>query len=562
MHARVITTAVLVLTLLAGSGVLADAGTEVAPPPEGGMPADVPFDHWAYDAVADMYDAGLLEGYPDGTFQGENNLTRYEFAMALARTLWYVKTMKPGPKGDKGEVGDKGEKGETGDTGPAGPAGPKGETGDKGATGDRGPTGATGPNGEKGDKGDKPSPDEVDAAIRRVFEGMDLATQDDLNEAIDKLTGEVKSQFEDLEADIAELQDGIDALDARVLTLEEAPDDVTGSISMDAGTAWATLATSLPRVRNGIFNSLETVVQVHKKINSNTSATVVLFENLNNGVGVTPRTFALPDEAYVTVRDTDIFDIDQDLVIGRQYVGYGYGLTWNNDSWSIDGVRFINRDWDFETDLFVGTKFNDIVTVLRIADDIGDHFNAGITYVANPIGGTFLTPRYGLDVTVLAGEHTIYGEVAWDSNISWLIPAAALLDVQVINDGDWDIHLGGSYVHWGYAAADPATLLTPYTRAWGNEPYAGFWYQRLMTPLAFSRGEATAYLRATFHDDSRDWRFGYIQSSVRGNSLASVGTDIPIGGDFDLNVDVAQTLFGWVGNPPRTLLRMGVSFGF
>ncbi|MBD3173850.1 MAG: hypothetical protein GF320_01615, partial [Armatimonadia bacterium] len=54
----------------------------------GPVPPDVPWDHWAYDAIAELYDAGLLEGYPDGTFKGENNLTRYEFAMALARLLW------------------------------------------------------------------------------------------------------------------------------------------------------------------------------------------------------------------------------------------------------------------------------------------------------------------------------------------------------------------------------------------------------------------------------------------------------------------------------------------
>jgi hypothetical protein len=46
---------------------------------------DVPDSHWAYDAVEYLKDKGLVEGYPDGTFQGDKMLTRYEFAMVVAR---------------------------------------------------------------------------------------------------------------------------------------------------------------------------------------------------------------------------------------------------------------------------------------------------------------------------------------------------------------------------------------------------------------------------------------------------------------------------------------------
>ena len=66
----------------------ADWDTGVTMVAGGPVPPDVPWDHWAYDAIAELYDAGLLEGYPDGTFKGKNNLTRYEFAVALARLLW------------------------------------------------------------------------------------------------------------------------------------------------------------------------------------------------------------------------------------------------------------------------------------------------------------------------------------------------------------------------------------------------------------------------------------------------------------------------------------------
>ncbi|MBO4548512.1 MAG: S-layer homology domain-containing protein [Abditibacteriota bacterium] len=49
--------------------------------------ADVPRDHWAYDAVSELESLGLVIGYPDGEFKGKRTLTRYEFAMVLARLL-------------------------------------------------------------------------------------------------------------------------------------------------------------------------------------------------------------------------------------------------------------------------------------------------------------------------------------------------------------------------------------------------------------------------------------------------------------------------------------------
>ncbi len=49
--------------------------------------ADVPADHWAYDAVTTLAAVGLVEGYPDGTYGGTRMMTRYEAAMVFARTL-------------------------------------------------------------------------------------------------------------------------------------------------------------------------------------------------------------------------------------------------------------------------------------------------------------------------------------------------------------------------------------------------------------------------------------------------------------------------------------------
>ena len=42
--------------------------------------SDVPADHWAYDAVSQLASDGVIEGYGDTTFRGNQNITRYEMA--------------------------------------------------------------------------------------------------------------------------------------------------------------------------------------------------------------------------------------------------------------------------------------------------------------------------------------------------------------------------------------------------------------------------------------------------------------------------------------------------
>ncbi|MDD7073070.1 MAG: S-layer homology domain-containing protein, partial [Dialister sp.] len=49
--------------------------------------SDVTADDWAYQAVSDLSAQGVVEGYPDGTFKGERNMTRYELAQIVARLM-------------------------------------------------------------------------------------------------------------------------------------------------------------------------------------------------------------------------------------------------------------------------------------------------------------------------------------------------------------------------------------------------------------------------------------------------------------------------------------------
>lgn len=49
--------------------------------------SDVSTSDWSYRAVSSLSEQGIVEGYPDGTFRGKTNITRYEFAKVIARLM-------------------------------------------------------------------------------------------------------------------------------------------------------------------------------------------------------------------------------------------------------------------------------------------------------------------------------------------------------------------------------------------------------------------------------------------------------------------------------------------
>jgi hypothetical protein len=60
--------------------------------------ADVPTDHWAFDAIAELAAKGIIEGFPDGTFKGDRGVSRYEVAIIVARILARIEAIKiPAP---------------------------------------------------------------------------------------------------------------------------------------------------------------------------------------------------------------------------------------------------------------------------------------------------------------------------------------------------------------------------------------------------------------------------------------------------------------------------------
>ena len=79
---REITTMKKILALAAVAALTAGVSAYAANPF-----SDVTPDDWAFQAVSDLSAQGVVEGYPDGTFKGERNMTRYELAQIVARLM-------------------------------------------------------------------------------------------------------------------------------------------------------------------------------------------------------------------------------------------------------------------------------------------------------------------------------------------------------------------------------------------------------------------------------------------------------------------------------------------
>jgi len=290
----------------------------------------VPFDHWAYDAVQELVDQGIIIGYPDGTFKGDRAMTRYEFAAAIARMLDVLDNQAGG-------VGPKGE------TGAQGPAGAAGQVGVAGAKGDTGPAGA-------------PGKDAVidEAAIAAI---------------VNKLMDEFKDELADVRKDLDYLTDDVYDLGDRVTYLEEA-------MKGPKAFGWLDYRIGLSGDLDAeyYFDNLTAVVGIEGQITDDVSGCIALkvrdtwdgwTEISMPAPYASPRSSIVPmvdgrvdeeiwlDEAYITF-SRGAFPAGTHTV-GRQYFSMGPGLLIDNQRSSIQGWR-----WQ-ATDLF-GSPFDfDIV---------------------------------------------------------------------------------------------------------------------------------------------------------------------------------------------------------
>ncbi|HEY3416585.1 MAG TPA: S-layer homology domain-containing protein [Armatimonadota bacterium] len=159
--------------------------------------SDVPANHWAAAAVAELAQVGVFEGTNLAKFDGRRPMTRYEVAVALARMLTYVQ--KQGTGGGNVTVdqirnlilndqavrnalrGPAGAQGVAGAVGPVGATGAAGAIGPAGQIGPAGPAGATGP---VGPAGPGLSPEEL-AAMRNLLK--------EFGPEINQIRGDIRS---------------------------------------------------------------------------------------------------------------------------------------------------------------------------------------------------------------------------------------------------------------------------------------------------------------------------------------------------------------------------------
>jgi ribosomal protein S25 len=87
------------MALIIGLIVLGTSGlTQADGPADAGgstLFADVPAGHWALASLQFLAERGVIEGLPNGQFQGDRAPSRYEVAVMLARALQYLEGQVP-----------------------------------------------------------------------------------------------------------------------------------------------------------------------------------------------------------------------------------------------------------------------------------------------------------------------------------------------------------------------------------------------------------------------------------------------------------------------------------
>lgn len=156
--------------------------------------ADVPANHWAYEAVNKLVAAGIIKGYPDGTYGGQRTLTRYEIAVIVARVLEDIEAQRDVLAAKVDKAADSLSKGEAKDV-----------------------TAIVMALLEK----NKPEVPEVE-----LPEGLTEQQAEEVVQLIKALTFEFKPELEDLGASIDAIAADVADLDSRVAALEAQPEPV------------------------------------------------------------------------------------------------------------------------------------------------------------------------------------------------------------------------------------------------------------------------------------------------------------------------------------------------
>lgn len=345
----------------------------------------VPFDHWAYDAVDQLVQKGIIIGYPDGTFKGDRAMTRYEFAMAISRLLDVVQA-KQGPQGPKGD---------TGPMGAAGGAGAAGAMGAKGAIGNAGPTGPSG------------TIDEAKIAA-----------------LVKKLCDEFAAELKDLRGDVDALTDDVADLTDRVAYLEELAkgpkvfgwiDYRTALVGSDVDFRFAT-------------DNMTAMLGVQGRITPDLTGRVALkVRDTDSPINLPSGAYPLPargDSSLIPFipgwRGAEQIWLDEAVLVansrfltpatwsfGRQFQSYGMGLAVNNERMSQQGVRLQMND-----------VFNSGVNLDLFGGGVASFLTFPVAPFSDPYNNA-TAPWDGRNDIYVSGR-AAYSRPSWTLGFNWL----------------------------------------------------------------------------------------------------------------------------------------------
>jgi hypothetical protein len=420
-----------------GRAIEAEYAPRVTPPraqvgpqrcPEGRGPALVPATHWAYDAVKQLQDRGILIGYPDGGMYGDCAMTRYEFAMAISRLLDELdKKAQPGEQGPQGEPGLPGEKG---------PPGPDGEPGEKGPPGDCEPC----------------SEEDIMAIIRRLCK-------------------EFEDELQGLGDDVGRLEADVIALGERVGALERRRPEpiVTGYLDYRLGLCSEIdldheFDALIAKIGIEGYISDEAYGRIALKTSDSTQPLAALGIEVGEGPPVARPPGSRPDgqlgylaedvyldEAWVSFPTTWPFEAQWTL--GRQFQAYGLGLVVNNERLAQQGVRCQVEDF--------------------VVDDLYlDAFYGGANW-------DFLPTQWSENNDAYGSLFLQYKRPRWSLGVPWLINGYSYdtqggteFDERAVGVDFWWNYHGDKNLYFEYAAQSGHANRHRYTRGGTSIPEA------------------------------------------------------------------------------------------
>ncbi len=497
----------------------------------------VPFDHWAYDAVQELVDQGIIIGYPDGTFQGDRAMTRYEFAAAISRMLDVISV-----------GGGQGEKGDRGAQGPAGVAGPAG------AAGAQGPAGVAGPAGKDG-----------------VVDEAKIAT------LVNKLIDEFKDELADMRQDVDYLQDDVYDLGDRVTYLEEAMKGPKVFGWMD--------------YRIGMANDVD-VDNYYDNLTAKVGIQGQITDDVFGRIAVKVRDTDTPEYGYAMGDyDAEELWLDEAYIsfnkegflrgthtVGRQFVAYGLGLLYDNQGLSQQGWRYQIADLfgtNLNFDVFAGgsnaTWTNDytpetedgvLVGRLAYASHRGDF---GVNYLSSGAGKE---EGYSFDYTGSIFGHALSAEYAtqtkWISGTDTDDPDAIVANLELLKGAGWGLSGFYSNVDSGYDTE--YSILNPYYEQLGNGT-TGYDWERWMRNTPVFWGTEVIGGQLNFNAFGSPFNVCYYDMDIDGSvdaydALYAISTTQSLADGVNLNLSYARQDGTSASYDDLELLQAGITIGF